>query len=257
MTVPARWVSPDGTIMPCSFPGCTSDVKVAGLCGPHYYRSRVHKSDANRGWYNSDGSRMSCERCELPVEARGLCRMHYREVLADVDVPKRPRSKWVNPDGSRMVCRERECGEPVRIAGLCGLHYDRDRRKRVSTVSGADRVCPVSGCGRKKIPSASLCGRCRQARWRYGLTDEQFEEMMLPQNRKCHNPGCGVDNVELHLDHDHSCCPPGKFESRTRLSCGSCVRGWLCRPCNVSLGMLQESPRRIEGLLEYLNGVRR
>ena len=45
-------------------------------------------------------------------------------------------------------------------------------------------------------------------------------------------------NTKLHLDHDHD---TGEF------------RGWLCRGCNTSLGMLRESSVIIKKLAEYID----
>lgn len=53
--------------------------------------------------------------------------------------------------------------------------------------------------------------------------------MWNKQNGIC--PICArtLDAVQVHVDHDHACCA-GQF------SCGRCVRGLLCRSCNVGLG---------------------
>lgn len=71
---------------------------------------------------------------------------------------------------------------------------------------------------------------------KYGLTDT-----VVLGEPKC--AACG-DTDNLCIDHDHSCCGPKK-------ACNKCVRGWLCRGCNLALGMLQDSPERIQQLLEY------
>lgn len=72
-------------------------------------------------------------------------------------------------------------------------------------------------------------------------------------NYVCGNPGCHEEE-DLHTDHNHKCCPKGKFKGRKE-SCGECVRGWLCRWCNQSLGMLREDLAKIRGLADYADGM--
>lgn len=48
-----------------------------------------------------------------------------------------------------------------------------------------------------------------------------------------------------HTDHDHSCCSGVK-------SCGKCVRGLLCRPCNSALGHFKDSPDVLRAAANYI-----
>lgn len=254
MKTPKKWQNPDGSAMTCRVEDCDSAVKVAGMCGPHYSRSRKRDDTPRaRGWYDLDGKRLSCLHlgCSDPIEARGLCYTHYRQALAgESPQGRKHRNKWVNVDGTRVQCSEGDCNSPVKVVGLCSVHYDR-AWKSAHLEKTVWAICPIPGCARKKRAGALLCGGCRQSRWRYGLTDERYLEMMQPENRFCANPGCGATE-RLHMDHDHACCPPGKFDRKSRIACGECIRGWLCHPCNVTLGQMQESPERIRGLLTYL-----
>ena len=242
--------------MVCSQGDCIALVHVSGLCKTHY--SRAHKK-GEQPWVMHytlpDGTRRICSQleCDRPIKCRGLCQLHYERVIRAGNPKKQRRSRWTNADGSRMLCMEAECENPIKVAGRCSVHYNRDWRseKRPNT----NTVCPTPGCGRPMIARSSICGVCNQARWRYGLDLKRFLEMRQPENMKCGNPGC--NSVErLHIDHDHNCCPPGAFTTRTQVSCGLCIRGWLCQTCNTSLGMLGESRDRIQGLLDYLEKSR-
>ncbi|WP_435613304.1 endonuclease domain-containing protein [Streptomyces sp. bgisy159] len=51
---------------------------------------------------------------------------------------------------------------------------------------------------------------------------------------------------ELAVDHDHSCCPDAAK------SCGNCVRGLLCWPCNVGIGHLRDDPEILTAAAAYL-----
>ena len=77
----------------------------------------------------------------------------------------------------------------------------------------------------------------------YGLTVEQFDQMVEDQNNKC--AACHEEFTSTpHVDHDHACCPRG--------SCGKCIRGLLCRQCNTMLGKADDSIEVLQQLIVYL-----
>jgi hypothetical protein len=77
----------------------------------------------------------------------------------------------------------------------------------------------------------------------YGLTQEQYTALWELQGGKCYT--CRR-NAARCVDHDHACCP-GKT------SCGECVRGLLCNPCNKGvLGHLRDSVEALERTIEYI-----
>jgi Recombination endonuclease VII len=118
-------------------------------------------------------------------------------------------------------------------------HAARDRKKR------SDRETIRSRRLRAEDPKAY---GDRQRAWNYSLTPEQYDQMVLDQLGICANPRCA--RPLSHVDHDHACCPTGRNKQRT---CGECVRGLLCRECNIALGIIGDSSEVLLGLVEYLS----
>jgi hypothetical protein len=89
-----------------------------------------------------------------------------------------------------------------------------------------------------------------ELRRRHQITLKEFEELFEKQGRIC--AVCNSDDSgELpprtwHIDHDHSCCPGRKQ------TCGKCIRGILCRWCNLTLGNAKDDPDRLRKLAGYL-----
>lgn len=80
----------------------------------------------------------------------------------------------------------------------------------------------------------------------YGITTEQFDEMLAAQFWEC--AACTTvygEGEPFHVDHDHACCPGYR-------SCGKCIRGILCRSCNIILGHAKDDSLRLESLAVYL-----
>lgn len=72
---------------------------------------------------------------------------------------------------------------------------------------------------------------------RYKLRPYDLRQMLKAQNERC-----AVCEIELGrvfaIDHDHKCC-------EGRKSCGLCVRGLLCRRCNVFIGYMESTPASV------------
>lgn len=86
---------------------------------------------------------------------------------------------------------------------------------------------------------------------RYGITLEQYNEMLIQQENKCKIckklfSGELIKNRPC-VDHDHKCCPKGVK------ICGKCIRGLLCGPCNSMLGRLQEDTSSFQRAIDYVN----
>ena len=73
----------------------------------------------------------------------------------------------------------------------------------------------------------------------YGITLEDYNKMLYEQKACC--KACGRHQSEfervLVVDHNHK---TGQ------------IRGLLCSPCNVSLGMLEEDVMRMKRLISYI-----
>lgn len=85
----------------------------------------------------------------------------------------------------------------------------------------------------------------------YNLTPEEFENLFMEQGLKC--ASCGSDNPRWVkgwcVDHDHSCC-------KGLPTCGKCIRGILCMPCNMAAGVMKDNTQDLEALVKYLKKMK-
>jgi hypothetical protein len=81
----------------------------------------------------------------------------------------------------------------------------------------------------------------------YKMTLEDYYDLVQKQKKRC--IGCNKHQKEFKnlfsVDHDHKCCPGEK-------SCGKCIRGLLCQPCNLILGNAQDNIKTLQRLIKYL-----
>lgn len=113
---------------------------------------------------------------------------------------------------------------------VCVVVYQRDRVKKL-------READPEGFARTN--------KSRLLRHVYRITLEQYESLLENQGGVCAICKKDTDAEFFCVDHDHSCCPG-------RRSCGKCVRGLLCRPCNSMLGQAEDSPETLEEAARYL-----
>lgn len=73
---------------------------------------------------------------------------------------------------------------------------------------------------------------------RYGITQEQFEQMLIDQNNKCNI--CSIEfkgTKYTHIDHCHDT---------------NRVRGLLCNDCNLALGQFNDNTDIMDNAIKYL-----
>jgi len=88
--------------------------------------------------------------------------------------------------------------------------------------------------------------RAKNLKRLYNLTPERFAEILEAQQGVC--ACCGEppnEGENLHVDHDHECCPGQK-------SCGNCIRGLVHNGCNRGIGLLKDDPEALMGAAQYL-----
>ena len=68
----------------------------------------------------------------------------------------------------------------------------------------------------------------------YKITLEKYDQMLANQAGVCRLCGTPPKRNKLSVDHDHNCCPG-------RVTCGGCIRGLVCVPCNLALGRIENA----------------
>lgn len=101
----------------------------------------------------------------------------------------------------------------------------------------AETICSTTCRAKRKFINA----REWNLRWKYGLTDGDYQRMLDAQGGKCAICGRTESGSKsggaFAVDHDH----------RTRK-----VRGLLCLPCNGGIGQLGDSIDTLARAIEYL-----
>lgn len=99
---------------------------------------------------------------------------------------------------------------------------------------------------RAKRTRDRAASHARRVKSGFNLQDGEYDSLKEYQDGLCaicrRNKGI---SRRLAVDHDHKCCP-GKT------SCGECVRGLLCSPCNSMLAHARDDPAMFLRAQQYL-----
>lgn len=85
----------------------------------------------------------------------------------------------------------------------------------------------------------ALC-RASRIKYKYGIDSHAYEKMFNKTGGRCYICNKHQDELtaRLNIDHNHT---NGK------------VRGLLCRPCNLAIGLLNDDPILLSHAINYLN----
>ncbi len=127
------------------------------------------------------------------------------------------------------------------------LARKRRRKANPEKIRRADRMSKE--IWRRKNPKKLAAQRRREKLKQYGITSEQYNQLLQGQDNKC--AICRTPQKELKkrlsIDHNHNCC---KTQAK---SCGRCVRGLLCSACNDGLGRFKDSTAVLSNAVTYLS----
>lgn len=102
---------------------------------------------------------------------------------------------------------------------------------------------------RKKL-GAKLCQRDAQLKHLYGITLEDYTNLLNSQSGVCAVCFKALDiGVSANVDHDHSCAHIGK----KKFCCKNCVRGLTHQTCNAILGLAYEDSNLLRLAADYLD----
>lgn len=133
-------------------------------------------------------------------------------------------------------------GEPRRyIAGHHSLSLAQNPASRVCSKCHIEKpIDEFYAHGQREGRHRPDCKTChnirakiRQDRSRYGLEPNEVKEMFLRADNSCEI--CGGRPIKLCIDHK-----------------GSVIRGILCDPCNIGLGMFRDNPILMRNAIDYL-----
>lgn len=113
-----------------------------------------------------------------------------------------------------------------------------------------------SACGIEGFTDVMRAGRCLKCAGEkahgsrllatYSITREQYDQILTAQGGRCAVCHRELKKRNYCVDHDHSCCAGPT-------SCGKCVRGLICSPCNKYLGYIRDDPDTGGRIAAYLN----
>ena len=96
----------------------------------------------------------------------------------------------------------------------------------------------AAAAAKRATPEYKENHRAWQYRTLYGITIEQYDEMLAAQEGACAIcRGTESGAPRWQVDHDHQT---------------GTVRGLLCNSCNLALGLLKDSPEIVGAALNYL-----
>lgn len=249
----------------CVVDGCPRPEHSKGWCSTHSRRASRHGDPLAPLQRRKNVGACEADECDRPSRKVGLCDAHYERsrssspprVPASKKLKSEPLRTWSDVGAACVVCgsavqpgtgRRKHCSSACQAmdsyhqgqrpselsCNFCGGRFVLDRTRTGRMQRSDTKWCP--DCGRDS-PDVR---RFKQ----YGVTKKQYDAAMA---RGCEL--CGAMKP-LHVDHDHSCCPvaPGK---RAR-SCGNCIRGFVCGPCNRGLGLFFDNIDALERAVAYL-----
>lgn len=117
----------------------------------------------------------------------------------------------------------------------------------------------------RMTPEQHLARRLYMIAYDHSMTSEQLLGIWDQQAGRCKACSSPLDLETpraFNVDHDVRCCSyelgrRGNPRTKRRISCGRCVRGILCAPCNRAVGLMERYEERVHAWMDYIRAAGR
>ena len=116
----------------------------------------------------------------------------------------------------------------------------------------------------KETPEERAWRVLKYTLYNHSMSLEQYQQLRLAQFDRCASCKEPLRFGEVRavtIDHDPRCCSYETLSTgRTKgkpISCGKCVRGLLCSPCNRAVGFVERYPHRVHMWIDYVRRMMR
>lgn len=146
-----------------------------------------------------------------------------------------------NPEKAKAQTKQWQADNPekVRAAGKRWAERNPEKIKAKQKLQRARDPEKMREYQRTFLAKHPGYGRALTLKSKYGLTREQYDEMLASQGGCCSicKAGDPLGKGAWHVDHCHD---------------SGAVRGLLCHQCNVGLGHFKDSPTFLAAAIDYL-----
>lgn len=185
-----------------------------------------------------DRNRETADPCARCHEAPRLAHMSYcRPCHRALAVESRERVGGKRPQDTCSKCGGKRDGAHRSYCSACWTEKVQNKYSQPCIRCGAAK----DESDRVSADYCYLCWHDRTLQRQYGITRQQYEDMLAAQNNRCAICKTEANGRAWHVDHCHE---TGK------------VRGVLCDNCNRGLGHFKDSHAAILRAVEYLKASR-
>ncbi len=180
-------------------------------------------------WYNGYMAIKTCTRCKQtkPVSDFYKPKYHADENGYDYYCKYcRNGAHLKSRLNNTKKCSLEGCDKTHYAKSYCRLHWANYNRH--------GHPFPVINVVKANKDTKAFKARTRVMKQKYHMTHDEYVARGIDGCEIC---GDQTDR-NLHIDHDHKCCAPGKN------TCGKCVRGVICNSCNQAVGKMENGLMR-------------
>lgn len=178
--------------------------------------------------HNNDGRKAICKDC-FRIKSGGFSEIESQKCATCCKIKSKDKFNLSTRAKGKLSTRCKECSK---------INYARiENGTQICISCQVERdVSEFHTHKYSKNGIATVCKICEIINI-YGISYDEYISLKESQNHKCKICNKQEPEIKLHLDHCHS---------------SGTVRGFLCRNCNVAIGLLQEDIEICKSLVKYL-----